>query len=36
VFRLDPKDANFEALKKQYKVTTIAENKPKLRFYPNQ
>lgn len=35
-FRLDPKDKDFEELKKTYKLTTVGDGKPELRFYPNE
>jgi len=36
VFRLNPSAANFNDLKKQFKVTTVDTEKPKLRYFPNK
>jgi hypothetical protein len=35
ILRLDNSDSNFSTLKKQYKVSRLESNEPKMRFYPN-
>ena len=35
LMRLNPSDPDFSSLKKNYKVTQLDKNKPKMRFYPN-
>jgi len=36
VFRLDKSSPDFADMKKTYKLTKFGDQKPELRFYPNQ
>ena len=35
-FRIDKESEDFASIKKEFKLTKIGDNKPEMRFYPNQ
>jgi hypothetical protein len=36
VFKVDKESEDFLNIKKEFKLTKIGDNKPEMRFYPNQ